>query len=88
MTADPQYWKVPVLARFLGVDQDKILGWIHSGELLAIDVSERRGGRPRWRIPAEAWQAFCVARSNQATLPPPRAARRRRRETSDIIQFY
>ena len=85
----PAYLTVPQLAESLGVDAMKVLGWIHRGELQAIDVSERRGGRPRWRIPVAAWQAFQAARSNQASIPAPRQQRRRRRVRDEsVIEFY
>jgi hypothetical protein len=79
ITMTAEYLRVCDIAETLHIDPMKILGWIRSGELRAIDISERKGGRPRWRIPRESWDAFCAARSNQATLPPPRATRRRRR---------
>ena len=45
-----EYQTPPQVADVLGVGHDKILVWIHSGELRAIDVSTTRGQRPRWRI--------------------------------------
>ncbi|MHB1426943.1 MAG: helix-turn-helix domain-containing protein [Gemmataceae bacterium] len=51
------------VARRLGVSVDKVRAWIASGELRAIDVALRRGGRPRWRITAEDLDAFLVSRS-------------------------
>jgi len=75
------------LATELGVDPNKVLTWIHTGELRAIDVSERRGGRPRWRIPLEAWADFQRARSNTA-LPSPRQKTRKTRKTEEVIEFY
>lgn len=61
----PNFLTVPELANELCVDQSKILAWIHRGELLALNVAESATGRPRWRIPADAWQTFQQARSNQ-----------------------
>lgn len=78
---------VPKLAGELGVDQMKIHAWIQRGELLAVNIAERPNGRPRWRIPAGAWDAFQAARSNQARLPAPRAPRRRK-PAQPIIQYY
>ena len=80
---------VKSLASILGVGQKKVLGWIHSGELLAINIAERTTSRPSWRIPEEAWEAFLVARSNRATIVPASTPRRRRRrEQGDTIKFY
>jgi hypothetical protein len=87
MTVD--YRTVRGLAESLAIDQAKVLHWIHTGQLEAIDVSETPGGRPRWRIPAEAWERFCRARSNQAnTATQQPAKRRRRRRDAKIIEFY
>ena len=72
----------------LGVEPQKILGWIHSGELRAINIAERATGRPRWRIPASAWNDFLTARTNRSTTPPPAPKRRRRRPDASVIEFY
>ena len=40
----------PKLAARWGVSEDKVLAWIRSGELRAIDASTRQGGRPRYLI--------------------------------------
>lgn len=86
--AAEKFHTVPELARTLGVDQDKILGWIHKGELRALNVAESASGRPRWRIPADAWQAFEQARSNQPAVPVVASPRRRRRSDGYVMKFY
>ncbi|MCL4205544.1 MAG: helix-turn-helix domain-containing protein [Pirellulaceae bacterium] len=83
-----RFLTVKAIAETLGIDQGKVLSWIGRGELTAIDVSERRGGRPRWRIPAAAWEDFKQSRSNRPTPPPPAPKRRRRRTDALIIEFY
>ena len=65
------------LARRLGVAPGKVLVWIRSGELRAVDLAERRGGRPRWKIMPAALDEFLSARASQ----PPTPRRRRRRQT-------
>ncbi len=82
------YRTVRYIAESLGIDQSKVLHWIHSGQLAAVDVSERPGGRPRWRISDDAWQAFLAARSNQSRPTPPEPRRRRKRQDASVIQFY
>lgn len=42
------------------VGEHTALAWIRSGELAAVDVSRKRGGRPRWR-------ATCRTRRHPAT---------------------
>lgn len=68
----------------LGVDVGKVLAWIHSGELRAIDISQTRGGRPRWRIPQQAIVDFETARS---TRPPAKPVRRRRKQIA-VHEFF
>lgn len=43
----------PAIARLLGISQDKVLGWIRSGELRAVDVADRASRAPRYRIARE-----------------------------------
>lgn len=78
---------IPDLAKELGIDQMKIHAWIRRGELLAINIAENPNGRPRWRIPVDAWENFKAARSNQARITPKRAPRRRL-PPGPIIQYY
>jgi excisionase family DNA binding protein len=80
-----RYLTPPTVAESLGINETKILAWIHAGELAAIDVSLRRGGRPRWRIAQEALEAFLISRSAQ---PPAPVVRRRRRADPQVIQFF
>jgi excisionase family DNA binding protein len=69
----------------LGVSVNKILGWIHSRELRALNVAARPGGRPRWRISPEDLAAFEAARSARPA-PPPRG--RRRRLDPSVIEYF
>ena len=52
----------------------KLVAWIKGGELSAINVATKPGGRPRYRITPEALDAFLAVRS---VLPTPKASRRR-----------
>lgn len=74
----------PELAREWGVSPDKILGWIRSGELRAVNMAQSQSGRPRYRIDAEAIQDFKAKRANHS--PPPQT--RRRRRPSGVIEFF
>ena len=69
------YLSPPMIAKNYGVKPAKVLAWIASGELIAIDVAERRGGRPRWRVSPESLEAFQRRRSSR---PAPAVTRRRR----------
>ena len=73
------------LAKNLGITVDKVLGWIRSGQIDAIDVSTDRQGRPRYRIDADAIAKFKTARN---PAPPPKSNRRKQHKTDDVIQFF
>jgi len=65
------------LAERYGVTEHTVLSWIRSGELRAINVGRHQGaGKPRWRITAQAVEAFELLRT--PTPPVPRTRRRRR----------
>jgi len=68
----------PELARRWGVDKAKIIVWIRSGELRAIDASTRRGSKPRYLIDLADIAAFEQAREVVPACPQPRARRARR----------
>jgi Helix-turn-helix domain len=70
-------------ARF-NVTEGTVLGWIKSGELLAVNVGRRLGKKkPRWRVTHAALEKFELLRS---TSPPvPKAPRRKR--SAEIIDF-
>lgn len=82
----PAYLTVQQIAERLGCDAMKILSWIHRGELAAINIAESATGRPRWRIPGDAWERFQAARSNQTA--PIISSPRRRRTAKYVPTFY
>ena len=51
------------LTKRFAVGEHTVLGWIRAGELRAVNVSRTLGGRPRWRITAEALAAFEAMRT-------------------------
>ena len=58
---------VAEVAMFLRTDQGKILAWIKSGELIAVNIARSTAkSRPRWRIMEEDFQAFRAARVSTA----------------------
>ena len=74
----------PELAREWGVSAAKILHWIRSGELRAIDIARRRGGRPRYLIDRADIAAFEAVRQ---VVVKPRISRRRK-PYSTVIKFF
>ncbi len=83
MTADTrrEFLTPPEVAALLRIRESKILGWVRSGRLPAINVSE--GQRPRYRIARAALDAFLQQRAVAPAVPP---ARRQRRD-SKIPQY-
>ena len=81
---DPlRYLSPPKYAKQLGVNSEKVLGWIRRGVLRAINVADRVGGRPRWRISAEAIADF--ERRRSAVKPAKR--RKQRKGKSEILDI-
>ena len=78
------------LAKFLGVSKDKVLGWIHAGQLHAIDVRSSDSSRPQYRIPGDAVQAFSTARSNstRANVPETKGHGRNPSRPSPKIEYF
>lgn len=64
----------PEIAKLLRVRESKVLGWIRSGRLPAINVSD--GQRPRYRVRRADLDAFLAG---QVVVPVSRPVRRERR---------
>jgi helix-turn-helix protein len=74
------------IAELYAVNMDKVVGWIRSGQLAAIDVSQRAGGRPRYRVDAADLAEFEESRRVR-TAPVPTQRRSRRRQSGPIEYF-
>ena len=80
-------WRTPAeISEALGVNASKVSSWIRSGELEAIDVSLRRGAKPRWRISPASLESFLLRRS--AAKPVPRVSRSRKPKATNEIEFF
>lgn len=77
----------PEIAKQWGIGYGKVMGWIRSGELRAIDVSGRCGGQPRYLVDVADLAAFEERRSNQASRKPT-TRRRQPRSMEGVIQFF
>lgn len=77
----------PELGRMWGVGPGKIVGWIRTGELRAIDASTRQGGRPRFLIDLRDVVEF---EAKRAVVPPPQTKRlnRSNKKQNGVIQFF
>jgi excisionase family DNA binding protein len=71
-----------------GVHEATVLGWIHRGELRAVNVGREPGKqKPRWRITQAALDAWEALRTT--TPPQPKIRRRRKTETQQpVVNFY
>ena len=75
-------------AELLGVHIDKVLRWIHSGELVARNLGNLRDSkRPRWRIAASDLDRFLVSRTHPASSKGSAPAKRSRK-SDRTIKFF
>ena len=65
----------PAVGKLLGVDPARVIAWIRSGKLKAVNLSDRT--RPRYRISQEALEEFL--RQREVTTQPTRTWTRRRK---------
>jgi len=79
------YHTPPEVARRLRVNAEKVLGWIRRGELRAVNVADRLGRRPRYRIALADLLAFEAARQGAVIKMP--LARRRRQCIGEVNYF-
>jgi hypothetical protein len=73
------------LAKRYGVAVDKITRWILAGELAALNLAQRADGRPRYRITAEAVEAF---EQRRAVLCPPSRPRKKSALPSGFVRHF
>jgi hypothetical protein len=71
----PRKLTPPQVAKAWGIDVLKVLHWIKTGQLRAINGARTAGGRPRYLIDVEDLKAFEHARS-AIPLPTPTRTRR------------
>jgi hypothetical protein len=76
-------YTIPELAGLLRKRPSTIRGWIRSGQLPALNLATRRGGRPRLIILPHHLTEFEKSRRAAPPKPP-----RRRRTPAGQIDFY
>ncbi len=75
----------PDFARRLGVSPEKVITWIKSGELVAVDVSMKPGvGKPRYRIDPAEIESFLSRRSVRPAIKP----MKRRRAAQGVTEYF
>lgn len=84
--ATPRMLTPPQIAARLAVKPAKVIFWIRSGELKAVDVANRGCTRPRYRVDPDELEAFLLRRS---AGPAPKVTRRRKKKMpADFVEFY
>ena len=73
------------IATSRGINVIKVLTWIKSGELRAVNVATCAGRLPRWRISPADLEAFDAAR---AAVPQAPVSRRPRRKAGHVVEFF
>jgi len=82
-----EWFTPPQVARERAVRVGKVLAWIASGELEAVNHATGVLGRPRWRVSAEALRAFDRARSNRSRMLPA-TPRTTRRAVTNVTEYF
>lgn len=77
----------PEVARRYRIATKKVLGWIRSGELVAINLANRGCTRPRYVISAESIEAFEAARRVVPDGGLSTTQKLRRRTQAGVKQF-
>ncbi len=72
-----------LMARY-AVGEHSCLQWIRQGDLTAINVAKRNGGKPQWRVTQDALEQFELRR----TKAPPQPQTPRRKSTATPTLFY
>ena len=73
------------IATSRGINVIKVLTWIKSGELKAVNVATCAGKLPRWRISPADLERFDAAR---AAVPQAPVTRRPRRKAGHVVEFF
>lgn len=83
--AAKEFLTPPAIAIKLGVAHKKVLNFIESGELPAVDLSSKRDVKPRWHVRRSDLDEFLARR---ASRPPTPAPTRRRTAPDSSERFY
>lgn len=66
----------PTIGRRFGVSPEKVLAWIASGELAAVDLASPGSTRSRWKISEEALAEFLARRAAKPEAKPKRRTKK------------
>ena len=73
------------IARRLGIGVHKVLRWIMSGELRAVNVASDTAHRRQWAILPESLDEF---ERRRAAVPTVKPSRRRPRKHQEVIEYF
>lgn len=85
MNTPPRYRTPPEAAKELRVGHEKILHFIRTGQLVAVNLSSDPGGRPRWLIAPEELERFLAARSSTPVTKTKPIRRRKQQQVKDFF---
>lgn len=77
----------PEIAKARKISVRKVLYWIESGELEAINHATRRSNRPLWKISPDALSRFDRSRSSRPSTPVSLPPRRTPKKSPDFIEY-
>lgn len=83
-----EWYTPPQIASSRHVRLGKVLSWIHSGQLEAINHAENPAGRPRWRISIQALEAFDRARSSRQGIATAAPRRQRANSQEHVTEYF
>lgn len=83
-TKPRRMWTVPELIEHFRVGADKVVEWIRSGQLAALDVRSN-GKRAQYRVSPEALAAFEASRLVVAT---PKPVGRGRKRKANVTEYF
>jgi len=83
----PSFYTPRALAKYWGVHVDKVLRFIHTGELPAFNAASRQSKRPRYRISFDAVRDFEAAHA-ACPASPQKTEQPRRKKRSDTAAVH
>ena len=84
--APERYLSPPQIAERLGVAPRKVIAWIRSGELAAVNLASRGASRPRYAVSPASLAKFLSAKAvAPVAAPPPKADVRNRRRVKNYF---